>query len=218
MKKHSKAPALTGAALAISLVFSAEAGAQQRPDWMQRRLDMIEALEVTQDDARLEQLVREDAGLSEYARVLIRAASHKEDPALVRKLLDLPVLDKQSAAYAEAVGGVFSYFAGNGIETKPEIMALLLDGFKHDRGAVNKALNFIFEMAARPFFPPDVEAAKLLVAHGADPEGAAQAAENLLRTTSQPGAEKWLQERLEDIRRFKRAVSGHSQPAPAPTL
>jgi len=198
---------LAGAVLALTLAFT-PAAAQQTPDWFQLRLDMIEALEVAKDDAKFAQLLKQDTGLDQYETILLRAAGHLKDPALVQKLLTLPGLDRQSPEYVESVEGVYSYFAGNGIDdVPPEIMTQLLDVFKQDRAAVTDSLAFIFRMAARPFFPPNLAEAKKLVGLGGDVEAATLMAEKKMEEyVAEVGMERFLPEFLEDMNKFKEAV------------
>lgn len=172
-----------------------------------RRLQMIEELEVTKDDAALSRLVQADTNLDSYYIVLRRAATHLADPQLVEKLLDLPVLDKNSPAYKQAVGGVFSYIAANESTADQKVVALLVDRIKGDQATKNSSLRFIFS-AASSGFPANearvnVDMARLLVKSGADPDSAAAAVKEDILKENKPG----LQQRLADLDKIRLAVS-----------
>ena len=172
-----------------------------------RRLQMIEALEVTKDDAVLSQLVQTDANLDSYYVVLRRAATYLKDPVLVEKLLDLPVLDKNSPVYKQSVGDIFSYIAANEGSAESKIVALLIDRIKGDQETKNTSLRFIFSVASSGFPANEarvnVDMARLLVKNGADPDSAAAAVKEDILKENKPGS----QQRLADLDKIRLAVS-----------
>lgn len=174
----------------------------------QRRLDMIEALERSKDDARLNELIVADEGLVEYETVLRRAATYLKDEALVRKLLDAPALDQTSDAYKRAVGDVYGYGAANDRDALADgpIAAMLLERFKDDGKAVQAQLDFTLSTLSGPYpFTPNVKMTRALVEAGGDLDAALSKARAQieLRYLSNPDTRRYLVERLEAwVRRY----------------
>lgn len=155
---------------------------ETRKQEFERRMKMIEALEVSRDDARLSCLVRADTHLESYYVVMRRASVSLQDPALVRKLLDLPVLDKGAENYRSVIGSVFAEIAANNTATKPDIKQMLIDSIKDDQETKDEALRHIFQVSAmNTARDPDIELTRQLVKTGASVEKAiARARERIL--------------------------------------
>lgn len=194
MKQSLKMP-LAAVAISLGLTFSASAD-------MQSRLDMIAALETTQDYDRLNELVAADYGLLEYYRVLQRAAAFHEDKDLVSRLLTLPSIDKNSSEFKRAVSGVYSYL-GQFEEQDPEILKLLLEQFSDDQTYLDNSLSFIFQIVADPGYPeqPAPDAARMLIEEGADIDKAYSFQESGIQARIEV-----LEDVLRDMSDFKREV------------
>jgi hypothetical protein len=152
-----------------------------RNESFQRRLDMMEALEVTHDDARLNELVLQDQGpmnrLGEYHTVLRRTCSLLKDPIAAEKLLTLPVLDQADKFYQYAVHGVFATLASEKDDVDPTIVDLLQKRLGDNKDDLTASLSMIFSNAAtanvgQVYFKPEL--AQILVDAGADIERAHQ--------------------------------------------
>lgn len=170
LKKLSLLPVILLAAAAGALPAQAQdecpvsATPYGREDYFQMRLDMIDALEVLKDDARLICLVKKDAGLTEYRRVLARAANHHQDAALVGRVLNLPGLDQASDDYKTMAAAVFSSIAANAYNIDAIITDQLYEKFRDSRAHKMQALSFIFETAAINMpEPPNTAMTRMLV-------------------------------------------------------
>jgi hypothetical protein len=168
------------------------------------RMKMIMALEETHDDMLLNSLVKADIFLESYGIVLRRACTHLKDPYLVEKLLDLPVLDKNSDNYKQTIGELFSTIASSDKSPDPMVVDILFERIKDDQEVKDASLRSIFSaIAAGNFRSPNIEMARMLVNAGAAPNKAALSSKQSLESQK---AE--IQKRLDKIDKLIKDTSG----------
>lgn len=170
-----------------------------------RRMLIIEALETSKNDRELQRLIAEDAHyerLASYNSVLIRVTCALKDAELTRKLVDLPVLDKETDAYKNAIESVFSYIAANKQDIDPEIINLLFEGIKDDQLRKDRTLKRLFFAAvSHGADHPNTDLARLLVENGADLEEAF--AHPMLDLQMQKNT---IEHRIDELEAFKEEV------------
>lgn len=173
-------------------------------DEYKRRMQIIDALETTKNDACLAKLVQADVYLHSYSVVLKRVSTYLQDPTLVEKLLTLPVLNTKAPEYKRAVAGVFFTVAANGKTMDQKIATLLFDRFKDDQGEKDNSLRFIFETATMNMPSlPNVEMTRLLIEAGANAEHAFTTVREHILQDQKPDKEY----RLNKLDKFRAALS-----------
>lgn len=225
-------------ALALGLAFSTAVTAQTQTatepgcdcpahrttqaEWaaiMQQRRAMIDALEVTHDDTALTTLLNEDKDLENYRILLRRTAGYLHDPALLEKLLDFPVLDKNSPQYIKAVGNSFADIVANDPSAEEvKLASMMFERVKNDKGMMNDALHFILETSATftGDRSPDVGLTRLMIANGADLDAAVASVKDEILSNNHPLLQNFPDERLARLEKFRAAVTAPANPQPAP--